>query len=135
MDPTFLNIKDIKTEFWDQFRSISDEFEDGYTDALKDIRDIADKLIHMDLRKDRTKYKTMVEALTKDLEWLGSRELDNVIDQDKDLCLFNDEYEITFIKDVMVIHNSQYHIDLNGQRVPYLAPDCFVSTPDVRYVE
>lgn len=135
MEITSLNIKDIKPEFWDQFKSISAEFEDGYTDALKDIREMVDKLIRMDIHKDRAKYKAMVEALTKDLEWLGSRDIDNVVDQDKDLCLFNDEYEITFIKDVMIIHNSKYHIDLNGQRVPYLSPDCFISPPDVRYIE
>lgn len=130
-----LSMKDLKPSFLSLFEPVSDLFEADYMDALTQMRGIIDKMLVINIRKDREKFNELSDALTENLDWLSRQSTDNIIENDSDLCLFNDDYEITFVNDIMVIHKSKYYIMKEGHRVPYLGPECFVNEPNVRYVE
>lgn len=129
-----LGISDIKKEFLDKFEPVSDLFVEDFSVALESMKKLIDKLLKIDPRSDVEKYKTLVASLVENLEWLDDRDIENAMGNPEDKFLFNDDYEITFTNGMMVIHKSKYHIEYQGQRVPYLAPECFNKLPDVRYV-
>jgi len=129
-----LGMSDIKQEFLDLFEPVSGLFSGEFTEALLAMRKLINKLLKTDVQTEREKYKKLVDALVKNLEWLGDRDIDNSLGNLEDTFLFNDDYEITVTSGVMVIHKSKYFIEYQGKRVPYLAPECFNKLPDVEYV-
>ena len=130
-----LDMDDIRKEFWERFEPVSNAFKDTLMQNLTDMRYIIDNLIKLDLHKNRALFLNGINLLVSSLEWLNAQDIENIKENDDNLCLMDDEYEITLIRGVMRIHKSSHYIDVDGERVPYLAPDCFNKKPNVRYIE
>lgn len=135
MKAQILKMEDIRDEFWDRFESVSGVFNDTLMNNLRDMRYLIDNLLKIDIHQNRDLFLKGVDLLASSLEWLNRQSIENIKPDDDNLCLMDDEYEITLIKGVMQIHKSKYYVDVDGERYPYLAPECFKTPQNVRYVE